>query len=170
VLQVRFEAERAREQSQQQLAAAEGRAAVLQTRLDDVLADNSALKHKVSYQMAGSAYAASSMMHLVAWLEFSLAALRLADTRTCPLAVPAFDTLDRCWQAGLEETRASQLEALVGSLRSAAYRAAADSQAHGSRAAGAECRSAQLQAEVPTALVSAPEDMPLWWPPSRHNG
>lgn len=52
------------------------------------------------------------------------------------------------WQAGLEEARASQLEALVGSLRSAAYRAAADSQAHSSRAAGAESRSAQLQAEV----------------------
>jgi hypothetical protein len=36
----------------------------------------------------------------------------------------------------------------MGSLRSTAYRAAADSQAHGSRAAGAESRSAQLQAEV----------------------
>jgi hypothetical protein len=48
MLQVRYEAERAREQAQKQLAAAEGRAGVLHTRLDDVLADNRALKHKVS--------------------------------------------------------------------------------------------------------------------------
>lgn len=46
---MRFEAERAREQSQRQLAAAEGRAGVLQTRLDDVLADARALKHKVCH-------------------------------------------------------------------------------------------------------------------------
>jgi hypothetical protein len=63
-----------------------------------------------------------------------------------------FDHL-HCRQAGLEEARASQLEALVGSLRSAAYRAAADSQAHGSHAAGAASRSAQLQAGV---LLSHP--------------
>lgn len=44
---MRFEAERAREQLQRQLAAAEGRAGVLQTRVDDVLADNRALRHKV---------------------------------------------------------------------------------------------------------------------------
>ena len=44
--EVRFEAERAREQLQRQLAAAEGRAGVLQTRVDDVLADNRALRHK----------------------------------------------------------------------------------------------------------------------------
>ncbi len=38
----------------------------------------------------------------------------------------------------------------MASLRGAAYRAAADSQAHGSRALGAESRSAQLQAQVST--------------------
>ena len=53
-------------------------------------------------------------------------------------------------QAGLEEARAGQLEALVGSLRGAAYRAAADSQATGSRAAGAESHTAQLQAQAST--------------------
>lgn len=53
--QVRYEAERAREQAQKQLAATEGRAGVLHTRLDDVLADNRALKHKVSTLLTGSA-------------------------------------------------------------------------------------------------------------------
>jgi hypothetical protein len=71
------------------------------------------------------------------------------STRSSPRVMPALNPLGcAAWQAGLEEARASQLEALVGSLRSTAYRAAADSQAHGSRAAGAESRSAQLQAEV----------------------
>lgn len=46
-MQVRFEAERAREQSQRLLAAAEGRCASLQARLDDTLADNRGLRHKV---------------------------------------------------------------------------------------------------------------------------
>lgn len=49
---MRFEAERAREQAQRQLAAAEGRAGVLQTRVDDVLADNRALRHKASRDTA----------------------------------------------------------------------------------------------------------------------
>jgi hypothetical protein len=53
--QVRYEAERAREQAQKQLAATEGRAGVLHTRIDDVLADNRALKHKVSTLLTGSA-------------------------------------------------------------------------------------------------------------------
>ena len=44
----------------------------------------------------------------------------------------------------------------MGSLRSAAYRATADSQAHGSRVAGAESRSAQLQAEVLRASHAHP--------------
>ena len=57
---MRYEAERAREQAQKQLAAAEGRAGVLHTRLDDVLADNHALKHKVSTLLPGSAGSAGS--------------------------------------------------------------------------------------------------------------
>lgn len=53
MVQVRYEAERAREQAQKQLAAAEGRVGVLHTRLDDVLSDNRALKHKVWMLMTG---------------------------------------------------------------------------------------------------------------------
>lgn len=86
-------------------------------------------------------------------LEAQVGSLRLAAYRAPAdkIIIENMLSFSGCLhQAGLEEARAGQLEALVGSLRSAAYRATADSQAHGSRTAGAESRSAQLQAEVQT--------------------
>jgi hypothetical protein len=88
MLQVRYEAERAREQSQKQLAAAEGRAGVLHTRLDDMVADNRALKHK-----AWTAMAACSVQHVHLMVECThilMAALHLyasiCRTHTSPSA------------------------------------------------------------------------------------
>jgi hypothetical protein len=53
-------------------------------------------------------------------------------------------------QVGLEEARSSQLEALVGGLRGAAYRAASDSRVGTQRALGAESKSNHLQIQVPS--------------------
>lgn len=57
---------------------------------------------------------------------------------------------------GLEEARAAKLEALVGGLRGAAYRAASDSQAGASRALGAESRSTALQNQARPVPLSVP--------------
>ena len=105
VVQVRYEAERAREQAQKQLAAAEGRAGVLHTRLDDVLADNRALKHKVCMLMTGPEGCCLQPD------EQSLCRLHRCDTLCCTLA--------RLWAAPVGPERHGKMQGALASWLSA---------------------------------------------------